>query len=76
MATIISDEVQSIIDEYFDIMNQFEKNNKYLRFDREPVEKWTQGIVYEDGESNNLFQQFMAGYMYGKYVRADYQREL
>jgi len=67
MAKIMRDEIQ-FVDEYFDIMNQFEKNNKYLRLDREPVEKWTQGIVYESGETNNLFQQFMAGYIYGKSV--------
>ena len=53
--------------EHYDLMAQFERVYKGLRFDRE-VDKnlWKMGYVYQSPETNKLFLAFRMGYSYGK----------
>lgn len=53
--------------EHYDLLNQFEKNFKHLRLDREQSkELWAIGRIYENGETNQLFLAYRLGYAFGK----------
>lgn len=59
--------------EHYDLMDQFENELQHgkglilsgLRFDREDKSLWTQGRVYQHGETNNLFLAYRLGYAFG-----------
>jgi len=52
--------------EHYDILDNFEKNHKYLRLDREEQSLWGIGQVYQNGETNNLYKSFILGYSLGR----------
>ena len=52
--------------EHQDIMNQFEKDFKHLRLDREDKSLWSKNIIYGNGETNNIFLAYRSGYSFGK----------
>ncbi len=52
--------------EHYDVIDFFDRVNTNLRLDKEPKNLWKKGIIYQDGEVNDLFKQFLAGYNYGK----------
>ena len=55
--------------EHFEIMADFEKNFKHLRLDREKDKELNKkGILYQSGETNNLFKAFILGYSFGKFT--------
>ena len=55
--------------EWYEIMELFEKNcNGRFRFDRETKEMWKIGAYYENGECNEWFKIYLAGYMAGRAV--------
>lgn len=55
--------------EHYDLMLQFEKDVRGVRFDRESRELWGKGIIYQHGEVNNLFIAYRKGYSYGKSIQ-------
>jgi hypothetical protein len=52
--------------EHYDLMAQFERQNKGLRFDREDRSVWHLQRLYQSGETNTLFLMFRQGYALGK----------
>jgi hypothetical protein len=54
--------------EHYDLMAQFEREFKGMRLDKEDKELWHKGIIYQNGETNNLFDAFRRGYSLGKLV--------
>lgn len=55
--------------EHYELMEQFEKNYKGRRFDKEPKELWgTLKRIYQDGLVNELFLAYRLGYSLGKVV--------
>jgi hypothetical protein len=52
--------------EHYDLMVQFEKDCGPQRFDKEPKNLWAKGIIYQDGNVNNLFIAYRLGYSLGK----------
>ena len=54
--------------ENYDLMKQFEKDFNPMRFDKEPKNLWEKGIIYQDGNVNNLFRAYRLGYSLGKTV--------
>lgn len=50
--------------EHYDLMSQFERNNNGRRLDREDKKFWQGGHVYQDGQTNDLYQAFFDGYMF------------
>lgn len=54
--------------EHYELMEQFEKEHRHLRLDREPKDLWSRGIIYGSGEANNLFLAYRRGYALGKAV--------
>lgn len=59
--------------EFYDLMNAFERYSKHIRIrtgsqglKREPKENWEKTWYYSDGEANQAFKIFMAGYSLGK----------
>ena len=52
--------------EHYDLMTQFEKNFPGIRLDKEPKDLWSKGIIYQNGETNNLFKAYRLGYSLGK----------
>jgi len=57
--------------EHYDLMDQFEKGFYYLRLDKEERKLWQNGIIYQNGETNNLFKAYREGYALGKVVERD-----
>lgn len=53
--------------EWYEIMESFEKGH-YGRFrmDREDKEIWKIGAYYQNGECNEWFKMYLAGYMAGR----------
>lgn len=53
--------------EWYALMEAFEKGNfgRY-RLDREEKEVWQQKVYYQNGEANELFKVYLAGYMNGR----------
>lgn len=54
--------------EHYELMEQFEKEFYPMRFDRENKNLWAKGIIYQDGNVNNLFKAFRLGYSLGKII--------
>ena len=49
--------------EHYEILENFEKNFKYLRLDKEKnKELWSKGYVYENGDANTIYKAFLSGY--------------
>lgn len=55
--------------EFYDLMEQFERDYHHLRMDREKDKTlWKTGNVYECGETNKTFLIYCMGYSYGKTI--------
>ena len=52
--------------EMYDLMSEFEKFQKYGRFDKEEKVNWERGVYYQNGVINDLFNTFMGGYALAK----------
>lgn len=52
--------------EHYDLMANFEKLFKHRRLDKEDKAMWPKGVVYQDGEVNQLFLAYRHGYALGK----------
>jgi len=53
--------------EHDDILAQFEKNYHGLRLDREKdLALWKKGQIYENGETNALYNAYILGYSFGR----------
>ena len=58
--------------EHYELMAHFETQVRKVargRLDREAKQDWQRGIIYEDGNINQMFIMFRTGYMLGKSVR-------
>ena len=55
--------------EHYELLEMFEQQNKHLRAEREPKELWRMGHIYQDGQTNNLFNYFRSGYALGKAIQ-------
>lgn len=54
--------------EHQEMMVEFEKQFRHRRLDREAKEFWPKGIVYQDGQTNELFLAYRSGYALGTAV--------
>lgn len=56
--------------EFYELMEQFEKNMKDLTYGHEVIRDKTdiKGVWYEDGHVNTLFNTYMHGYEYAKSI--------
>jgi uncharacterized membrane protein len=54
--------------EHIDLMAMFEREFKDRRLDREDKHLWPRGVIYQNGETNNLFLAYRRGYAFGKAV--------
>lgn len=54
--------------EHYDLMAQFEADFKHLPLAREAKDDWSRGILYQNGNTNELFKVYRYGYAYGKAV--------
>ena len=52
--------------EHYDMIAMFDKLFKGRRLDKEPKALWPRGIIYQDGQLNELFQAFSHGVAYGR----------
>jgi len=48
--------------EHYELMSNFERDFKGNRLDKESKELWPRGIVYQDGNVNELFKAYRFGY--------------
>jgi hypothetical protein len=60
--------MQIVTQEHGDVMAQFEREFKGRRLDRELKAFWVKGLVYQDGEVNELFLAYRRGYALAKSV--------
>lgn len=51
--------------EHYDLMEAFERAYRHKRLGREPKERWPKGNIYQNGDTNELFQAYRLGYAYG-----------
>lgn len=59
--------------EHYDLMAAFERTHRG-RMDKEPKESWSRGIIYQDGQVNELFLAYRNGYAYSQAdARSDIQ---
>lgn len=56
--------------EFYEIIEEFEKNFSWCSLDKEDVKLWEKGYVYRNGETNNLYKAYRLGYSLG---RSNYQ---
>lgn len=54
--------------EFYELLEQFEKQYRHLRLDREDTTLWPRSHIYQNGEVNQLFLAFRRGYFLGKSV--------
>jgi hypothetical protein len=54
--------------EHYDLLALFEREFKGRRLDREDKSLWPQGIIYQDGHVNALFDAYRRGYSAGKAI--------
>ena len=52
--------------EHYELISQFEKDYNRYRLDKEDKTLWDKGIIYQNGEVNNLFLAYRLGYTLGK----------
>lgn len=57
--------------EHIDLMKQFEKDYKFRQPAKEDKSLWLKGHIYQNGEINNLFKAYRAGYSLGKAIAAE-----
>ena len=50
---------------HYDLMAQFEKEFSHCRLDREDKAMWPRQIIYQNGQTNELFLAYRRGYAYG-----------
>lgn len=55
--------------EHYDLMSQFERTFSG-RLDKEDKSLWPMGVVYQDGQVNELFKAYRHGYALGKAIAA------
>ncbi len=48
--------------EHYNMMADFERQFPGNRFDKEPKAMWAKKAIYQNGEVNNMFLAFRAGY--------------
>lgn len=61
----MSNELKRGSEEFYRLMEQFEKEGKnafYGRLTREPRDQWEHRCYYQDGRVNELFEAYMMGY--------------
>jgi hypothetical protein len=53
--------------EHYDLMAQFERDQAFShrRLDREDKSFWPKGVIYQDGQTNELFLAYRRGYALG-----------
>ena len=54
--------------EFYDLMSTFERTHKHMRLDREKRGDTPAGNWYQSGETNDVFKQYLDGYMAGRAV--------
>lgn len=54
--------------EFYDLMSAFEHTHKHLRLDREKRGDTPAGYWYQSGETNDIFKEYLNGYMTGRAV--------
>jgi hypothetical protein len=54
--------------EHDDVIAMFDREFKGCRLDKEAKELWKSGHVYQNGETNNLFNAYLRGYAFCKCV--------
>lgn len=54
--------------EHHELIAQFERDCKPGRADKENKDLWERGIVYQDGNVNELFIMYRKGYAFGRFV--------
>lgn len=54
--------------EHYDLMAQFEKEFHHRRLDKEDKSMWPKSVVYQNGETNELFLAYRRGYALGKAI--------
>lgn len=54
--------------EHYDLLEQFEREHRGRRLDREDKAWWPRGHVYQDGATNELFRAYEKGYALGMAV--------
>jgi hypothetical protein len=54
--------------EHYDLIEQFDRQFKGRRLDKEAKALWRQGHVYQDGHVDALYHAFIRGYVLGKSV--------
>jgi hypothetical protein len=60
--------------EHYDLLNMFERSiAKHHRKEREDKSLWKKGVIYQDGNVNNMYLAFISGYSYGRNVCDDHQ---
>jgi len=52
--------------EFYDILENFEKNFYHMRLDKESKEIWSTGQIYQNGETNNAYSAYILGYSLGR----------
>ncbi|MCP4761949.1 MAG: hypothetical protein GY870_09205 [archaeon] len=52
--------------EHYDLLEDFEKNFKGYRLDRENKDLWKIGQVYQNGDTNTLYKAYQLGYALGR----------
>lgn len=57
--------------EHYELLAQFEREFKHRRLDKEVKDLWRKGIVYQDGQTNDLFLAYRKGYALGKLIAGD-----
>ena len=57
--------------EHYALMEQFEKEFRTLRLDKEPKQLWSKGVIYQNGNTNEIFLAYRQGYAFGRAVERD-----
>lgn len=52
--------------EHYALMESFERVYKGRRLDKELKDMWPRGVIYQDGQVNELFLAYRLGYALGK----------
>lgn len=54
--------------EHYDVIAMFDREFKGMRLDKEAKDMWKRGHVYQDGQTDALFNAYLRGYALGKSV--------
>ena len=57
--------------EHYDMIENFEKNYRHARLDKEDKELWYGGRIYQDGRVNDYFYYFSLGYAMARSIYMD-----